>query len=184
VTETETQIGRRIRTVHHLTGRTRLRITPAPLTDKEAQAVADTFAKVPGVKAVTVDARAGSVLATHEPQIEPASLEQALVAAIFSSGEPLPAATTSALARAVAHLFHEINRDILTSTGGRLDAATLATFGFLGAGALQVAVDTHIGPPPWFNLAWWGFRTFVTLEKDAIRAADDDDDDDNGDAEY
>jgi hypothetical protein len=24
--------------------------------------------------------------------------------------------------------------------------------------------------PPWFNLAWWGFRTFVTTEQAAIRA--------------
>jgi hypothetical protein len=25
--------------------------------------------------------------------------------------------------------------------------------------------------PPWFNLAWWGFRTFMTAEQEEIEAA-------------
>jgi hypothetical protein len=26
--------------------------------------------------------------------------------------------------------------------------------------------------PPWFNLAWWGFRTFMTTEQPEIQADD------------
>ena len=26
--------------------------------------------------------------------------------------------------------------------------------------------------PPWFNLAWWGYRTFMTNEQDEISSLD------------
>jgi len=30
-----------------------------------------------------------------------------------------------------------------------------------------VLLKGEIVSPPWFNLAWWGFRTFMTFERDA-----------------
>ena len=45
---------------------------------------------------------------------------------------------------------------------------TLTTFGFLGAGALNVALRRQAPAPPWFNLAWWGIRTFMLFEADAV----------------
>jgi hypothetical protein len=40
------------------------------------------------------------------------------------------------------------------------------TSGFLMAGALRVVLHHELPAPQWFNLAWWGFRTFMTFEKE------------------
>jgi hypothetical protein len=43
----------------------------------------------------------------------------------------------------------------------------------------MVAMD-DVSLPPWFQLAWWSFRTFVTFERpagDGVVAAPSDDDD-------
>jgi hypothetical protein len=174
VPATDAPSERRVRTAHHLPGRTRLRLAPAPITDEEARAVVESLPKLAGVRTVTVDRTAASVLVLHEPQLEPAQLEQAVRVAINSTGKRLPSSTISSVASALVRVFHDLNRDVLAATDGRLDAATLASFGFMGAGALQVALDGQIRPPPWFNLAWWGFRTFVSLEEEVIRTCEDD----------
>jgi hypothetical protein len=56
---------------------------------------------------------------------------------------------------------------------GSVDLGTLATLGMLGAGAVQVATTGALPFAPWFNLAWWGFRTFVTSEQQEIRLESD-----------
>jgi hypothetical protein len=60
--------------------------------------------------------------------------------------------------------------DAIAATPGAVDLGTLATLAFVGAGALEVAVSKKLPMPPWFNLAWWGFRTFMTVEKPEIDA--------------
>jgi hypothetical protein len=41
------------------------------------------------------------------------------------------------------------------------------TSGFLVAGALRLMLYRELPASQWFNLAWWGFRTFMTFEKEA-----------------
>ena len=56
-----------------------------------------------------------------------------------------------------------------------MDLGVLATLGLIGAGAAEIVVTGKLPIPPWFNLAWWGFRTFMTTEQPEIEAADADD---------
>ena len=49
----------------------------------------------------------------------------------------------------------------------------------LGAGAADVIASGKLPLPPWFNLAWWGFRTFMTTEQPEIQAEDEDEETSN-----
>jgi hypothetical protein len=158
---------------HRLPGRTRLRFSPARLRAEAAELVRGALAELPGVHAVSVAARSSSLLCLHDETIEPATLEQRLADALAQTGpapRPPLSLTASSVAREVARLFSAANRRVLATTEGRVDLGTLVTLGFMGAGALDVAARRELPAPPWFNLAWWGFRTFTTLEEEAIRA--------------
>jgi hypothetical protein len=162
------------RIAHHLPERTRLLLRGHGLAEEDQQRIVVALGSIAGVRTVKVNPRTASVLCTHEPSIDPTTLEQAVAAAVTAT-EPRPRPGTSAVARALALLFRDLNREVLDATEGRLDAPTLASLTFLVAGALGLAQKERISPPPWFNLAWWSFRTFVTLEGETIQAVADDD---------
>jgi hypothetical protein len=68
----------------------------------------------------------------------------------------------------VAKMAHDLNQEVLRVTDSKIDLGILATLGFFAAGAAEVVYKKVIPAPPWFNVAWWGFRTFVTMEGRAI----------------
>lgn len=155
---------------HHLPERTRLR-SPALRRDPAAcERMADVLAQVPGVREVRVRPYTGSVLILHDGVAAAAltdaasrALDGARVLAIGESpplGGAVPA--FSSLRRKLAAIAHEIDRDIRRGSDGSLDLGTLATLGLIGAGALEVAATSELPLPPWFNLAWWAYRTFMT----------------------
>ncbi|MGD9765792.1 MAG: hypothetical protein AB7V27_19020 [Candidatus Binatia bacterium] len=63
-----------------------------------------------------------------------------------------------------------LDDDIWRATGGNFDLGTLAGLAFLGAGAVEVGVTRKLPMPPWFNLAWWAFRTLVIFESEEANA--------------
>lgn len=158
---------------HALAGRTRLRIAGFRLGAELANTLANTLVARPGIEQVEVDARTGSVLCSHaQPLAAEAVLEivrNAVRELRPAAGAESPRLPSTRLARELARLFHDANRDLLAATEGRLDLGTAATLTFLGAGALEVLVRRQIAAPRWFNLAWWGFRTFMTFEGAAIQ---------------
>jgi hypothetical protein len=76
----------------------------------------------------------------------------------------------ASLARKLVAAMRGIDADLRRASEGTVDLGTLTTFSFLGAGALEIATTGQLPLPPWFNLAWWGFRTFVTTEQEEIKA--------------
>jgi hypothetical protein len=172
--------------VHTLPERTRLRLHPTPLAQDAAQAVAARLAATPGVREVTVDRLTGSVCCRHQHAGDAMATAGALAAI---AAEALPAAVVlaagqrpprtapswdrSKVAHAVAQAFGKVNRELLASTDGALDLGTIAALGFAGAGAAEVVVKGNLPAPPWFNLAWWAFRTFMTFETKQPPAAQD-----------
>jgi hypothetical protein len=165
--------------VHHLPERTRLR-SPVLRRDPAAcERVADALAALPGVREVRVRPYTGSVLIDHERDVSTEALIEATrrvldCALVLQPNEPPPldgdAPPLSSVARKLAATVREIDRDILRGTDGTVDLGTLATLGLFGAGAFEVVTTGKLQMPPWFNLAWWGFRTFVTAEHDEIDA--------------
>lgn len=164
---------------HRLPERTRLR-TPVLRRDRAAcERVADALAKVAGVREVKVRPYTGSILVEHEPELAPETIVAAAqkvldTPRVLAPGERPPVdgevPAFSSLARKVVHACLEIDRDVRRETDGSVDLGTLATLGFIGAGAAEVVATGKLPMPPWFNLAWWAFRMFTTTEKEEIDA--------------
>lgn len=172
---------RYLQIVHVLPGRTRLRC-PSLRKDRDAaDRVADALSRVPGVDEVKVRPYTGSILITHDPAMAADALvdvARRVLACdrVLALGEqpPLPREVPELahIAKTLAATMGTLDRDVLRMTEGDLDLGTLVTLGFFSVGAIQAIVDRELPLPPWFQLAWWGYRTFMTAEKDEIEGAD------------
>lgn len=151
-------------------GRTRVRI-PGKLDQGDVDAVVRAVSQVPGTASITVDRRTGSVLCLHRPETSADEVLARVREALPARPEPpqgeLPPAARAA--QAMSDVFQQLNADLLRKTEGQLDLGMLATLTFVSAGALNVVLTRQLPVPPWFNLAWWGYRTFMTVEAEAIR---------------
>lgn len=165
---------------HHLPERTRLICPPVRKDEAACDRLADALSAVPGVVEVKVRPYTASAVITHRPDVALQTLvdvAQRTTGAerVLAQGEapPLDPAVPplATIAKQLATVVRELDRDLLRSTRGSLDLGTLATLGFVGAGAAEVLATRKLPMPPWFNLAWWGFRTFMTAEEDEIAAS-------------
>lgn len=169
-----------IQIAHAMPGRTRLRSPLLRRNDPLGEKLADELAAVAGIDVVRVRPYTGSVVIEHAPGMPAGELAERSAMVIGASrvvglGDhpPLPdeVPPLSSLAQKIVALAREVDRDIRRATEGSIDLGTLATLGFVGAGAAQVVATGRLPIPPWFNLAWWGLRTFVSAEHDEIVAA-------------
>ena len=164
---------------HHLPDRTRLR-TPVLRKDPAAcERLADVLAAIPGVREVNIRPYTGSVLVDHDDKLAIGTLvatarEALAIDRVLAAGERPPldpeVPPFSSIARKVVVAVREVDRDLRRSSDGTVDLGMLATLGFLSAGAAEVIASKELPLPPWFNLAWWGFRTFMTTEQPEIEA--------------
>jgi len=173
-------LPRVIHLVHTSPGRTRLRLPWLRSVPDDATALADGLAAVNGMLETSVRPRTGSVLCQYDAdrldaeRIIAAVRRLTRVALVVRPGEEVPAEVAayeraflteeSSFARALAKTFRGIDRDVVVATEGRLDLGTLTGLGFLAAGAAEILVTRTLPAPPWFNLAWWAFRTFTMFE--------------------
>ena len=67
-----------------------------------------------------------------------------------------------------------INRSVMQHTEGHLDLGALAALGFLALGAAEIVAARTLPVPPWFNLAWWSFRTLTIVADEQEGGAGDD----------
>ena len=180
---TPTGAPRFIQIVHTLPGRTRLRLPWLRHDIPLANRLADALVAVPGMHDVQVRPYTGAVLCRHQADDEQqvnrviqVLREQTGVETVVRPGEPIPvprippgAMSRGIVANELTSLFDELDDDVLRATQGNIDLATLVTVAFVTAGALQIAWRKQIPAPPWFNLGWWGLRTFLTFERDTGR---------------
>ena len=166
---------------HRLPGRVRVRIPALRRRADEVERVARDAADLSGVLEVEGHPFTASLVVHFDParvaeeRVVAALREAAGVGTVLQPGEPRPAlpprtgAPASAVGRATVEAFRALDDEVIRVSGGGMDLGTLATLGFFGAGALELAVTGKIPAPPWFQLAWWGFRTFMTVEVAAVR---------------
>jgi hypothetical protein len=166
-----------IRRVHGLPGRTRLRLPWLHECPEEAAPLADALAELDPSLEVHIRPWTGSVLCSYDPErldedaIVGAVRRHTAVATVLDPGESHPelddrvetavADSASSVRRAVTAAFRDLNREVLRASDGRLDLGAVTGLGFLGVGALEIASSRTVPAPPWFNLAWWAFRTFT-----------------------
>ena len=171
---------RYLQIVHVLPGRVRLRC-PALREDRDgADRVADALSQTPGVHEVKIRPYTGSILIEHEPGVTTDALvdvAKGVLACdrVVAQGEepPLPPEVPELahIAKTLAATVGTLDRDILRMTEGDLDLGTLVTLGLFSVGAAQAIIDRELPLPPWFQLAWWGYRTFMTAEQDEIEGS-------------
>jgi hypothetical protein len=178
-----------IEIAHALPGRLRLRLPFLRDRPSEATPLSDQVVELDGVIEVQCRPFTGSLLCSYDPartsegEIIAAVQRLTGVERVFRTGPSMDAREEDALllslaaqdgteiADAAAGLFQRLNLDVLRFTEGRLDIGTLAALAFAVAGAVEVGVTKKLPAPPWFNLAWWSFRTFATMEQAAIERA-------------
>jgi hypothetical protein len=169
-----------LQVVHVIPGRTRLRC-PAIREDRAAaDRLAEALSQLRGVREVKVRPYTGSILVTHDSSVTVDALVDTAKRVLACSlvvklGEEPPVPTEvpelAQIARQLAQAVGSLDRDLLRFTEGDVDLGTLVTLGFFGVGAVQAVVDRELELPPWFQLAWWGYRTFMTAEQDEIAGA-------------
>ena len=167
-----------IHVAHRLPGRVRVRLSALRPDAEGAQQLIDDVVGLAGVSEAHARLSTGSVLVHYDPdEVEEAEVIARLLSAARGVAERVGRSPgelgrierrTESLARATARFFREADRDIERATDGAIDLGTLLTAGFVLAGALQVMTARKIPAPPWFNLAWWGFRTFMMLESQKV----------------
>ncbi len=176
--------ARVIQRVHAIPGRLRLRLGWLRETPDEAEPLADALAELDPSMEVRVRPWTGSVLCSFDPErlgedrILRAVRRHTQVAIVVQSGERSPEAeaeyarvreeeegSVSSIRLRVGEAFRELNREVLHVTEGRLDLGALTGLGFLGVGAAEIATARTLPAPPWFNLAWWAFRTFTISDR-------------------
>ena len=121
-----------IRFVHATPGRTRLRLGWLREFPDEAEPLADQLATLDETIEVQIRPSTGSVLCCYDPERLDAD---AIVAAVRRHS-------------GVAIVLEPGE----TQTG----------VGFLAVGAAEILGSRALPAPPWFNLAWWAYRTFTT----------------------
>ena len=169
---------------HSSLGRTRVRLLWLRQEAELATALADALERLSGMEQVEVKPYTGSVLCTYDPaELQEETLLGELrritgVERVAKPGETVPEEeeelqrviqSGNNLAVEASRFFKGVNLDVLKATGGHMDLPTLAAIGFMAAGAAEVMVTKKLPMPPWFNLGWWAFRTFTTMEKTAIK---------------
>jgi hypothetical protein len=166
-----------VHVVHALPGRTRLRSPKLRKDTVACELLADVLTARDGVREVRLRPYTGSALVLHAPEVastELAELARTALALerVLAPTEHPPRPTEvpelSRLAKLAATAFRQIDREVKRASEGSVDLGTLVTGLFFGAGALQLASDRVVELPPWFNLAWWGYRTFMTNEQQEI----------------
>lgn len=174
--------------VHECTGRTRLRIPLLRSKGELAEPLADGLAGLDGMEEVKIRPFTGSVLSRFDPwkldteRILHRTRDIIGDMPVVRSGEhpefedqalaEQAAAEGSKVARALVGMVKGMNLEMLRATGGSVDLGTLAAAGFLAAGVTEIVRAKKVPMPPWFNLGWWAFRTFSTVEKNAIEQSE------------
>lgn len=174
-------LPRYVKLVHSVPGRTRLRCSWLRESPDAGNEIADALVALPGMEEVVARPFTGSVLCRHNPlQLTPEHIAEEARAAggaeiVLTAKDPDLAPIlrddVASIARVAAKIASDLNEEVLRATGSRTDLGILATLGFFMAGAADVVYKKEIPAPPWFNLAWWGFRMFVTMEGRAIATA-------------
>ncbi|HTP29052.1 MAG TPA: hypothetical protein VMK12_25750 [Anaeromyxobacteraceae bacterium] len=175
---------RYVEIAHAIQGRLRLRVPALRRREAEVTAAARVLAALPGVVEVRGHPFTGSFLVLYdERHLDAERIGEALREAIGASavvrrGErprsprPKGPAPPSAVGKAMALAFRDLNHDLLAATEGSIDLGALLTLAFATFGAGEVVAMRKLPVPPWFNFAWWGFQGFMALEGEALSRVD------------
>jgi hypothetical protein len=175
--------ARLIYPAHASPGRLRFRLTWLRDAPAEARPLADALSSLSGVAQVRVRAFTGSVLVLYDPDhVDAERITRALLDATHLDHVTISGQETaedldrilheaddngSAVSRAMVECLEGLHIDFLRLTGGRLSLGSFAAIGLLGSSAARLFGE-DVELPPWYQLAWWGFKSLQDVHKRAI----------------
>jgi hypothetical protein len=178
-----------LQVVHALPGRVRLKVAGIKGNPALARRVQQQLAQVPGIKEAAAQAATGSLLIYYDlaqlcspdslerlsgtwkelfPEIEAGdwAAELACLAGNPAPGAGAPAAGAPAAA-ALSGALQAVNTRVAQLTGG-LDLKLLAPLTLIFLGLRRLWVSEKVTFPTWSDYLWFGFSTFVMLNRGLV----------------
>jgi hypothetical protein len=176
-----------LKVVHALPGRVRLKVAKVKGNPTLARQAEKKLAKVPGIKQVEAKSGTGSLLIHYDtdhlfslasleilsvtlgelfPEIEIATL----MAGLLSLTENPGAGTGSSLTAGITDSFGAINTGLGKITGG-LDLKFLVPLALVFLGLRGLWTSEKFLSPSWSNLLWFGFASFVMLNRGLVEGS-------------
>lgn len=173
-----------LKVVHALPGRVRLKVAQVKGNKTLARRAEKKLAQVPGIKQVEAKANTGSLLIHYDPEVLFAAasmgiLEETLgelfpeievvsLIAGLACLEKSPGADPGlALAEGITGSFRALNARVSQLTGG-LDLKILVPLALILFGLRGLWQSEKVTAPSWSNLLWFGFATFVMLNRGPV----------------
>jgi hypothetical protein len=167
-----------IRVAHALPGRVRLkvdRVKGNALLAREAQ---EKLAKVPGIRGVEAKADTGSLLIHYDPE-ELFSLGSLEILSL-TLGEIFPEIEVASMAAWLTSLAEQAAPGAQPEAAagapgawarlapGGVDLRLLVPFTLVLFGARALLSSEKVGYPAWYDYLWFGFSTFVMLNRGLV----------------
>lgn len=144
---------------HHHPGRLRVRSPRFEVDQALRDAIERWLAEHPGVRAVSSEGTAGSVLVVYDPTSTDAG-ELLIAIATRTRMVVLEQEPREAPARRVFAAARALDRLVSDASGGRFGLG-VAFPAALGLGSIaSFVLSSHARPPRWDNLLWWGWQLF------------------------
>ncbi len=177
-----------LKVVHALPGRVRLKAAEIKGNPSLARQAQEKLAKVPGITQVEAKPGTGSLLVHYDTEhlFSMASMEilsetlgelfpeieiGALMAGLLSLTENPGLNPGSALAEGITGSFGALNTGVSSITGG-LDLKVLVPLALIFFGLRGLWTSEKIPAPSWSNLLWFGFASFVMLNRGLVEGTD------------
>jgi hypothetical protein len=125
------------------------------------------FSEFPGIQKVEVNPTTGSMLVTHNLDLNPAYLT--LIKGYIEQKnlfkfKPVESSPRTPLSGNIAETFKKANKELVNFTKGELDVRSLATIGFLGLGIVQLSRGQFMIPA--ISAFWYASNLLKDSPKD------------------
>jgi hypothetical protein len=153
---------------HAIAGRVRLRIAALKGQPALARDVQKQLSALKVVRRVEVSPVTGSVLVIYDPADEAALMElgRMMIPGLDLDGMPAPpdGAPAPSAADAIADTFRQLNAKIGSATG-TADLKVLLPASLFLFGIARLVAAKKVPGPTWYDLLWFSFGTFFTLNR-------------------
>lgn len=171
----------RIRTVHHIRGRIRLKVVGARANPAVLEEIRKSIADLPGVSGVQVNSLAGSVLVHYSPKadadfheeltdhgdrtggflLEPPGLSEVDEMAQRIQAEAEFLSQHSDTARIIVDAVKQLDINIRRATHNAVDLKVLLPLGLAAYSVLEIGIEAST--PLWVTLGIFSFNSFISL---------------------
>lgn len=176
-----------LKVVHALPGRVRLKVAKVKGNPALARQAQEKLIKVPGIQQVEATPGTGSLLIHYDmddlfsaasleilsetlgelfPEIEMVTLMAGLMSLTEKTATP-GAGTGAAIAAGITDSFGAANVRLGKITGG-LDLKLLVPLALVFLGLRGMWTSEKVSSPSWSNLLWFGFASFVMLNRGLV----------------